>query len=76
MIVNACVLRLIVAVPLLPETPSTVAMPVNPDPSPVNDPVNEPVNGSVNVLNCVEEDTVPVGSSGVTCVELDTIPVL
>jgi hypothetical protein len=39
--------------------------PVNPEYGnvPVCDPVNDPVNESVNVLNCVDDDIVPVGTA-------------
>ena len=41
---------------------------------PVCEPVNEPVNGEVKLLNCNDDDTVPVGNELTTCVELLTVP--
>ena len=41
---------------------------------PVCDPVNDPVNGEVKLLNCNDDDTVPVGNELTTCVELLIVP--
>lgn len=70
--VNVSVLRFKVSPPVEPLNVSVDAIPLSPEPSPVNEPVNDPVNGVVIELNCNEEDINPSGLS--TMLSHSTVP--